>query len=262
MFWRLWRRLPLIPAPGAGPAPPLRRRDSLLAAFPAKCPSLTGPDAFRFLNRDGRVRNAADWNDPQADALWLYNLHYFDDLCAEGADARRGWHEALIARWMAENPVGQGAGWDAYPLSLRVVNWIKHSLARGAADPRAADRAGAVVDGLSAPALHSLAVQSRYLAPRVEWQLLGNHVLANAVNGHPNFPSGRGPRNPRCHRREPLLRARRPRCFALDPARSDTPLRRTGALGGKESGARAGKILARKGGGAVARGLSGSGGSR
>lgn len=180
VFWRVWRRLPVIAAPGAGPAPALRQRDSLLAAFPAKCPSLTGPDTFRFLNREGRVQSAADWNDPQADELWLYNLHYFEDLCADGAGARRGWHDALIARWMAENPVGHGVGWEAYPLSLRVVNWIKHSLARGAAVQRAAAGAGAVAAGLSAPAVHSLAVQARYLAPRVELQLLGNHVLANA----------------------------------------------------------------------------------
>ena len=180
VFWRVWRRLPVFPVPDAGPPPALRRGDLPLAAFLPKSPSLTGPDAFRFLNRDGRVRNAADWNDPRADALWLYNLHYFDDLCADGAQARRGWHEALIARWIADNLVGQGAGWEAYPLSLRVVNWIKWSLARGAVDPRATAGAGGEGQGLSAPALHSLAVQTRYLAPRVEWQLLGNHVLANA----------------------------------------------------------------------------------
>jgi len=180
VFWRVWRRLPLTAAPGAGPAPALRCDAQPLAAFPPRRPSLTGPDAFRFLNRDGRVRSAADWNDPQADALWLYNLHYFDDLCADGAEARREWHEALIARWIAENPVGQGVGWDAYPLSLRMVNWIKCSLAGGGADLRATAAAGGEGQGLSAPAIQSLAIQARYLAPRVEWHLLGNHVLANA----------------------------------------------------------------------------------
>jgi hypothetical protein len=44
---------------------------SRLPPYPPKKPSLTGPDAFRFLNRNGRVRSAADWNDPQADKeLW------------------------------------------------------------------------------------------------------------------------------------------------------------------------------------------------
>ena len=200
IFWRVWRRLPVIAAPAVGPPPALRRSDRPFAAFPRKTPSLIGPDAFRFLHRDGQVRSAADWNDRRSDALWLYNLHYFDDLCAEGARARRGWHEALIARWIAENPVHQGAGWDAYPLSLRVVNWIKWlagedgarelrlalapaATARGtvhALIPQPAARGSVAGWSLSEQAIHSLAVQARYLAPRVEWHLLNNHVLANA----------------------------------------------------------------------------------
>ncbi len=110
IFWRVWRKGPLFPAPDAGPAPPLRRSYQPLAAFPRRRPSLTGTESFRFLNREGRVKSAADWNDPQADALWLYNLHYFDDLCADAAEARHGWHAALIARWIAENPVGHNVG--------------------------------------------------------------------------------------------------------------------------------------------------------
>ena len=180
VFWRVWRRLPVFPAPDVGPPPALRRGAQPLAAFPLKRSSLTGSDAFRLLNRDGRVESAADWNDPRADALWLYNLHYFDDLCADDAEARCGWHQALIARWIAENPVGQGVGWDAYPLSLRVVNWIKWALALGAAEPRDTAVAGGAGSGLTEAAIHNLAVQARYLAPRVEWHLLGNHVLANA----------------------------------------------------------------------------------
>ncbi len=83
-------------------------------------------------------------------------------------------------------------GWDPYPLSLRVVNWIKWALAigtvgrsfsapeHGAVNPRPTMEGDLVGRGLSAPAIQSLAVQARYLAPRVEWHLLGNHVVANA----------------------------------------------------------------------------------
>lgn len=180
IFWRFWRKLPVFPAPEAAPAPALRHIDKPLAAFSCKRSSLIGPESFRFLNRKSRIQSAADWNDPQADALWLYNLHYFDDLFADAAEARHGWHAALIARWIAENPVGHGVGWDPYPLSLRVVNWIKWALAGGAVKPDHAVEAGRSGRGLSAPAIHSLAVQARFLAPRMEWHLLGNHVLANA----------------------------------------------------------------------------------
>ena len=121
----------MIPAPDAGLAPALRGSGGPFAAFPRRQPSLTGPGAFRLLNREGRIQSAANWNNPQAEALWLYNLHYFDDLCADGADKRADWHRTLIARWIAENPVGHGVGWDPYPTSLRIVNWIKWALAGG-----------------------------------------------------------------------------------------------------------------------------------
>ena len=137
-------------------------------------------DTFRFLNREARVPSAADWNDPRAEPLWLYNLHYFDDLCAAGAEARCAWHESLIARWIAENPVGRGVGWDAYPLSLRVVNWIKWELVAGAINPLPAGTAARAGRSLSAPSIQSLAVQVRHLVPRLEWHLLGNHLFANA----------------------------------------------------------------------------------
>ena len=64
----------------------------------AHAASLTGPADFRFLNRDGNVRTPGQWNDPANDKLWLYNLHYFDDLNAVNADARKRWHCALIDR--------------------------------------------------------------------------------------------------------------------------------------------------------------------
>jgi len=97
--------------------------------------------------------------------LWLYNLHYFDDLNAADADSRTAWHASLVERWIAENPAGIGVGWEPYPLSLRIVNWVKWSLAG---------------NELSDRAKHSLAVQARYLSKRLEVHLLGNHLFANA----------------------------------------------------------------------------------
>ncbi len=126
---------------------------------------MVAADTFRFLNEVHRVEARADWNHPRRDALWLYNLHYFDDLCAEGASERAEWHRSLILRWIEENPIGHGIGWDPYPISLRIVNWIKWGLSGGELGERAVE---------------SLAVQARYLARRFEWHLLGNHLFANA----------------------------------------------------------------------------------
>jgi uncharacterized heparinase superfamily protein len=147
--------------------PPLEPRARLGVWTPegGRSPSMTGPDTFRFLNQAGRVATASGWNDPAQEKLWLYNLHYFDDLAAEGAAGRAAWHQALIARWIAENPPGHGNGWEPYPLSLRIANWIKFDLGGG---------------GLSAGARESLANQARALEGLIEYHLLGNHIFANA----------------------------------------------------------------------------------
>lgn len=126
---------------------------------------MEGRLSFRFLNRPGAVETAADWNAASRDKLWLYNLHYFDDLNAVGSCARRDWHRELIARWIADNPPGNGNGWEPYPVSLRIANWIKWAITGNDLDARA---------------VQSLAVQTRYLHSRLEWHLLGNHLFANA----------------------------------------------------------------------------------
>ena len=126
---------------------------------------MEGPAKFRFLNRAGVVESEHDWNAESHDKLWLYNLHYFDDLNARDNCSRLNWHQLLISRWIAENPPGHGNGWEAYPISLRIVNWLKWAL-RG---NRHCDTA-----------LHSLAVQTRFLSRSLEWHLLGNHLFANA----------------------------------------------------------------------------------
>jgi uncharacterized heparinase superfamily protein len=126
---------------------------------------MLGPDSVTFLNVTGNV----DWNDGSRDKLWLYNLHYFDDLTARGFDERRQWHESLLNRWIVENPAGVGVGWTPYPTSLRIVNWVKWMRSVEAPSTSAV------------PAmLDSLAMQTRWLSKRLETHLLGNHLWANA----------------------------------------------------------------------------------
>ncbi|MCP4193561.1 MAG: heparinase [Planctomycetaceae bacterium] len=105
------------------------------------------------------------WDDPELEHLVRYNLHYFDDLNASDAAVRSDWHHQLLARWISENPPAQGTGWEPYALSIRIVNWIKWSLAG---------------NELSPAALKSLAQQVRSLEKQIELHLLGNHVWANA----------------------------------------------------------------------------------
>lgn len=117
---------------------------------------------FIFLNVEG---TNADWNDPCHDKLWLYNLHYFDDLNSFDANSRLDQHSVLIEKWITENPPLVGIGWEPYPISLRIVNWIKWLLANGRPTENQLD---------------SLCLQARVLSQTLETHLLGNHLFANA----------------------------------------------------------------------------------
>lgn len=163
-YGRAWFRL-ARPKPDLRAAPQVRAAataDWTLCERPA---SMTGPRRFRFLGVERELASAGDWNRADWPKLWLYNAHYFDDLAADGAPERAQWQRRLVERWIAENPPARGNGWEPYPASLRIVNWIKWSLGGG---------------GLEASALDSLAVQVRYLRHRLEIHLLGNHLWANA----------------------------------------------------------------------------------
>ena len=79
---------------------------------------------FHFLG-ESRCLSASGWDDPAASKLWRYNQHYFDDLNARDAASRRASHQALVSAWIEANPAAAGTGWEPYPTSLRIVNWVK-----------------------------------------------------------------------------------------------------------------------------------------
>lgn len=153
------------PRPDERPPPALRELSNPYAPPVLVHASMLAPDRFRLLNLEGSCSDAADWQGQGRAQLWTYNLHYFDDLNAAGAPARRSWHQRLVERWIDENPPGAGIGWDPYPVSRRVVNWIKWSLTGNPLSPKARQ---------------NLAVQVRWLSRRIESHLQGNHVFANA----------------------------------------------------------------------------------
>lgn len=127
--------------------------------------SMIGEKEFYFLNKKGKVNSSLDWNAKEQDKLWLYNLHYFDDLNAKEALERQVWHYSLINQWIEQNPYALGNAWEPYPTSLRIVNWIKWALAG---------------NNLNAAQLQSLALQAEHLSKNIEWHILANHLFANA----------------------------------------------------------------------------------
>ncbi|MCK5717589.1 MAG: alginate lyase family protein [Thiomargarita sp.] len=164
IYGRVWFKL-YHPKPDLRSAPLLRSQLKQWCEPAHRPSSLFSPVQFHFLNETHALTTAQAWNHPTWEKLWLYNLHYFDDLNAKEAEKRESWHRALIERWIQENPPAHGNGWEPYPLSLRIINWIKWASSG---------------HELSSSWIHSLAIQVRYLYQRLEIHLLGNHLFANA----------------------------------------------------------------------------------
>ncbi|PAJ74463.1 heparinase [Pseudoalteromonas sp. NBT06-2] len=119
----------------------------------------------RFLSLDGTVNSVLCWNDPAKEKLWLYNLHYFDDLNSNSFAERKNTHFCFINKWILENPACTGNGWEPYPLSLRLVNWVKWFSKH---------------DTVEQKHLSSMLQQANALSQQLEYHILGNHLFANA----------------------------------------------------------------------------------
>ncbi len=153
------------PHPDLSPPPALRVPSGPWVDGARRRPSLSGATEFNVLGNRWDIGEHG-WDSQHIPKLTRYNLHYFDDLNAAGAESRRAWHHALLSRWIVENPPAEGSGWEPYPLSLRIVNWIKW--------------AQTIKFGLTPEMIESLATQVRYLSRRLEWHILGNHLFVNA----------------------------------------------------------------------------------
>lgn len=122
-------------------------------------------DKVRFLGEWGTISSSEDWNSSTKSKLWLYNAHYFDDLNVLSGDERKNYQLKLMHRWIEENPPLYGNGWEPYPLSLRIVNWIKWLSRQNEKDVRL---------------LVSLQFQADALLKQLEYHILGNHLFVNA----------------------------------------------------------------------------------
>lgn len=127
-------------------------------------PSLITARTFEFFGETGGI-DELGWDGPEKSKIWRYNQHYFDDLNAKNSKDRIAYHKSLLTSWILGNSVGNGSGWEPYPTSRRIVNWVKFALSSRE---------------LSTEAQKSLAVQARWLSRHIEWHILGNHLMANA----------------------------------------------------------------------------------
>jgi len=166
---QLLRRLQ-SPARARAPRSELALRPGLapLACLPPAPGAVSTDLRFTFLNVTAPApAGSIDWRAPGMSRLWRYNLHYFDYLLDETLSDEL--KRRLLDDWIARNPPGTADAWDAYPVSLRIVNWVKYFTAR------------ARVATLPRAWLASLHAQAAWLAQNFEYHLLANHLFKNCV---------------------------------------------------------------------------------
>ena len=119
---------------------------------------------FVTLNKNVNFDFTVTW-DVEAEMLWLYNLHYFDDLNSVNCEQKLHFHQQLISEWIKLNSNVNSIAWDPYPISLRLVNWTKFFFRYEGEIPQ--------------QWLVSFAQQALVLIKRREYHLFGNHLYAN-----------------------------------------------------------------------------------
>ena len=117
-----------------------------------------------LLNYTKKLDLPADWNNEFPNKLWVYNLHYFEDLLSKNAEEKHNFHLQLLNNWVDQNLVGYGNGWEPYPTSLRIVNILKAWL-------------GGL--NLDEKLFNSIFAQASFLSSDLEKHLLGNHYFVN-----------------------------------------------------------------------------------
>lgn len=132
-----------------------------LNTFPiAKYHCLEG-DKFTFLNLE---KEFAGWNFTDNGMLWAFNQNYFDWINEERFPVEEGckWIDLFIKE-LPQNRVGL----EIYPIALRSINWMKFiSLHKNQ------------IDAGKLKIWHdSLYSQIRLLEQKLEYHLMGNHLL-------------------------------------------------------------------------------------
>lgn len=115
-------------------------------------------ERFLFLNIPSEFNG---WSDMTNGALWAYNLNYFDWIEQLPVEDACKWIDKYIEDFPS-NKVGQ----DPYPTALRTLNWGKFF----ANHPEC----------LTQERCDSLYSQYILLEKRLEYHLLGNHILEDA----------------------------------------------------------------------------------
>jgi uncharacterized heparinase superfamily protein len=139
-------------------------RSMPLAATVPRPQTYGGQGRFFFLNREEDLGPEIDWQAAGLPRLWQYNLHYFDYLNQPNLTYDTGL--ALIRSWIINHsPKSKAVGWEPYPLSLRLLNWIKFLAKWNRPIPPYV--------------IESVGLQTFNLQRQIEYHIGGNHLWAN-----------------------------------------------------------------------------------
>lgn len=120
--------------------------------------SYLGKNKFRFLNLEHDFGQEIDWKFSDYGALWNYNLQYLNVLLQD--DIAVPEKERILKSLYAS-----GVVLEPYPVSLRSINVIRFLSAENIHNPEI---------------LENLYAELNFLSQRLEFHLLGNHLLENA----------------------------------------------------------------------------------
>ncbi len=121
----------------------------------------TTAKTFHFLNLEKRFDAEIDWNYPQFGKLWTYNLNYFEFLHQPDINTPSG---LQLIRTHIKQTKNLKDGLEPFPISLRIINWIKFIVQNNIQDTE--------ID-------NSIFCQLKILEDNLEYHLLGNHLLEN-----------------------------------------------------------------------------------
>lgn len=135
-----------------------------LQSFPKQHTHYLKDKHFEFLNLEVVFKNNIDWNYIPLGKLWSYHLNYFDFLHQPEMDWGTG--ESLIDDFLGDISK-RHEGMEPYPISLRTINWIKFLSSHKQFPQRI---------------VNSIYSQYKMLERKIEYHLLGNHLLENGFS--------------------------------------------------------------------------------
>ncbi|TPV96609.1 MAG: hypothetical protein B7733_03650 [Myxococcales bacterium FL481] len=127
---------------------------------------------YRFVGHARELGNPPQWRADAAPKLWRYNLHYHGFLYGLPFASAKALVQSYLAAAGPEHEPAEG--WEPYPLSLRLANWVMLFFGRWR-DATLADRT------FSERLWLEIRRMATWLSSHVEVHLMANHLLENAA---------------------------------------------------------------------------------